>query len=139
MPGPISDSYQGPDGGADPYFEGDQGFRDGLPRSSNPYRNDTELEKLWLDGWDDAASDASQNANRDWETGVGLQTNVEMRERIRELTRQGGTDDYDKAVGMLLHDFSSLKVIISAQADKIKHLEEVSAKWASNFGTTTKQ
>jgi len=133
MPGPISDTYQGPDGGADPYYEGDQQCRLGCARNQNPYEGDKELAELWLNGWDDAASDLSLSRNACWEMTIGLETNEEMRERLRNLSDQDGNDDYDRVVKMLLNDFGRLKVVIAAQIDKIQHLEEVNARWVTNF------
>ena len=58
MVGSISDQYQGPDGGRDPYYEGGQAFRDDVRRDANP-ETDEECRDLWWNGWDDEAAEAS--------------------------------------------------------------------------------
>jgi hypothetical protein len=47
---------------------------------------------------------------------VKLKTTPAMRARCRELTRQGGTDDYDSVVQMLLDDFDLLLASIGQTA-----------------------
>ena len=63
------------------------------------------------------------NENANWEESVGLKTTAPMRDRLQELASQGGSDDYDRAVLLLLKDFASLKVLVGVQADKIQRTE----------------
>jgi hypothetical protein len=57
------------------------------------------------------------NKNADWEESVGLKTTAPMRERMRDLATTDNSDDYDKAVLMLLEDFARLKVLLAVQTD----------------------
>jgi len=50
------------------------------------------------------------------ETQLQFKTTPEMRERIRELTKTDGVDDYDRAVMMLLDDFASCMVMLAVLA-----------------------
>lgn len=57
---------------------------------------------------------------------LGFQTTIEMRARIRELASGGATDEYDRAVLMLLDDFARAMVLIGALSAAAK--AEVPAK-----------
>jgi hypothetical protein len=50
------------------------------------------------------------------ETRLNLKTTPEMRDRIRELTKADGSDDYDRAVMLLLDDFASCIVMLGVLA-----------------------
>lgn len=50
------------------------------------------------------------------ESQLNLKTTPEMRDRIRELTKKDGIDDYDRAVMMLLDDFASCMVMLGVLA-----------------------
>lgn len=58
MPGPISDSYQGPDGGRDPYFEGMNAFKTGGGLDTCP-EDGSDMRELWEEGWRDAKAQAA--------------------------------------------------------------------------------
>lgn len=48
---------------------------------------------------------------------LGFQTTVEMRASIRKLASGGATDDYDRAVLMLLDDFARAMVLIASLSE----------------------
>ncbi|MBB4042054.1 hypothetical protein GGR34_003739 [Microvirga flocculans] len=56
------------------------------------------------------------------QTEVKLRTTQELRERLRELSDVRGSDDYDRAVVMLLDDFERMSAVIASQSAEIERL-----------------
>lgn len=54
------------------------------------------------------------------ESALSLKTTPAMRDRLRELSTKGNTDDYDRVVLMLLDDFASCITNIAILADSQK-------------------
>ena len=50
------------------------------------------------------------------ESQLNLKTTPAMRDRLRELTKTDGIDDYDRCVMMLLDDFASCMVMLGVLA-----------------------